>query len=223
MTRPVTTASGRTLRSARSDATRELILVTAERLFAEHGIEAVSNRQVSEAAGQGNNTAVSYHFGTKTDLVRAIVRKHNEAIEQLRAEQVAGVGNDPGLRGWVICLVHPVSRHLASLGTPSWFGRFTTQITTSPAYRELMTADALTSPALVKTVEGLDACVAELPAAVRAERHNMARQLLVHMLADRERVLADEGSDPRAGWEKASGGLVDAIVGLWLAPVSEFP
>ena len=68
--------TGRISRAERAHATRELILTAAEQLFAEHGVVAVSNRQVSEAAGQGNNTAVGYHFGTKADLVRAIARKH---------------------------------------------------------------------------------------------------------------------------------------------------
>ncbi|MGO4759077.1 TetR family transcriptional regulator, partial [Streptomyces sp. 2MCAF27] len=63
--------AGRTARAEQVSATRELILTAAERLFAERGVYAVSNRQVSEAAGQGNNAAVGYHFGTKADLVRA--------------------------------------------------------------------------------------------------------------------------------------------------------
>src|ERR1700686_2031953 len=60
------------LRNDRASTTREAILTAAERLFAEHGVYAVSNRQVSEAAGQGNNAAVGYHFGTKADLVCAL-------------------------------------------------------------------------------------------------------------------------------------------------------
>ena len=63
--------------------------MAAERLYAEHGVFAVSNRQVSEAAGQGNNAAVGYHFGTKTDLVRAIEEKHRLPVEQLREQMVA--------------------------------------------------------------------------------------------------------------------------------------
>src|SRR5699024_7108128 len=59
-------------RADRGAGTREVILDTAERLFVEHGTGVVSNRQISEAAGQGNNTAVGYHFGTRADLVRAI-------------------------------------------------------------------------------------------------------------------------------------------------------
>ena len=73
----------------RSSETRELILVTAERLFAEQGVETVSNRQVSEAAGQSNNFAVGYHFGTKDDLVLAIVRRHSEPVERRRADMLA--------------------------------------------------------------------------------------------------------------------------------------
>lgn len=53
-----------------------MLLAAAERLFAERGMHAVSNRQISEAASQGNNAAVCYHFGTRTDLLRAIESKH---------------------------------------------------------------------------------------------------------------------------------------------------
>ncbi len=81
-TEAVTTA--RAVRADRASSTQEAILKAAERLYAEHGVFAVSNRQVSEAAGQGNNAAVGYHFGTKTDLVRAIEHKHRAPIEELR-------------------------------------------------------------------------------------------------------------------------------------------
>jgi AcrR family transcriptional regulator len=64
-------------------------------------VHEVSNRQISEAAGQGNNTAVGYHFGTKTDLIRAILRRHREPVEarrkELYAESVLIVG--PDVRG----------------------------------------------------------------------------------------------------------------------------
>ncbi|MGW0197462.1 TetR/AcrR family transcriptional regulator [Nonomuraea sp. NPDC003201] len=98
-----------TVRAERACATREQILTAAERLFAEHGVFAVSNRQVSEAAGQGNNAAVGYHFGTKTDLVRAIVRKHIERIERVRRRMLAETAGSGEVRDWVACLVRPVT------------------------------------------------------------------------------------------------------------------
>jgi AcrR family transcriptional regulator len=207
-------------RATRGSATRELIVATAERLFAEHGVFAVSNRQVSEAAGQGNNAAVGYHVGTKIDLIRAIVRKHTAQIERLRVQMLAEVGDSADARDWVACLVRPSTEHLAALGNPTWFARFSAQAMTDPGLREIMIEESLSSPALHRIIDGLNRCLPDLPADVRLERNDMARQLMVHMLAERERALAEGTSTPRVSWHAAATGLIDAIVGLWLAPVT---
>ncbi|MET9230215.1 helix-turn-helix domain-containing protein [Lentzea sp. NPDC003310] len=207
-------------RAERAHATRELILTAAERLFAEHGVLAVSNRQVSEAAGQGNNTAVGYHFGTKADLVRAIARKHFAQVEEIRQRLVSELGDDPGLRDWLRCLVHPITEHLEAAGSPTWFARFGAQVMTDPTLRPIIVEETRSSPAQMRILAGLNACLTDLPDDVRAERHDMARQLLVHMIAERERALADGTRTPRASWHDTATGLVDALVGLWQAPVS---
>jgi AcrR family transcriptional regulator len=212
--------SEKTVRADRASATRESILVTAERLFAEHGVHAVSNRYISETAGQGNNAAVNYHFGTKVDLVRAITRKHTERIEGLRAEMVDAITETGDLREWVACLVRPTTAYLQELGSPTWFARFSAQIMTDPALREIMTEESLTSPALSRTVDGLSRCLPDLPADVRAERGDMARHLLIHMTAERERALDEGIPTPRGSWQDAATGLIDGIAGLWLAPVT---
>ncbi|SDH57483.1 TetR/AcrR family transcriptional regulator [Nonomuraea jiangxiensis] len=208
------------MRTERASATREQILTAAERLFAEHGVFAVSNRQVSEAAGQGNNAAVGYHFGTKADLVRAIVRKHTEQIELLRRELLAGVGDSSDVRDWVSCLVRPLTGHLAAIGNPTWYARFAAQVMTDPGLREIMAGEALAAPSLRRILDGLNRCIPELPAEVRAERDDMASQLLVHTCAQRERALADGRPTPRASWHDAATGLIDVIVALWTAPVT---
>ena len=208
------------MRSEQVSATRELILTAAERLFAENGVYAVSNRQVSEAAGQGNNTAVGYHFGTKADLVRAIVRKHAVQIERIRARRLAETGDSTDVRDWVDCLVRPVPEHLAALGSPTWYARFCAQVMTDPVLQEIMVEESLSAPSLRPIIEGLNRCLPELPAEVHAERGAMSRQLIVHMSAERERALAENTPTPRSNWHDAATGLIDAIVGLWLAPVT---
>jgi AcrR family transcriptional regulator len=210
----------RTARTDRASTTQEAILVAAERLFAEHGVFAVSNRQVSEAAGQGNNAAVGYHFGTKTDLVRAIEQKHRGPIERLREQMVAELGASPDMRDWVACLVCPLTDHLAALGNPTWYARFAAQAMTDPAYHNIVVKDALSSPSLVQVIDGINRCLPELPVDVRVERNLMARNLLMHTCADRERAMAAGTSVPRSSWQTAGSGLIDAIVGLWLAPVT---
>ncbi|KAB8191537.1 TetR family transcriptional regulator [Nonomuraea phyllanthi] len=208
------------VRTERASATREQILTAAERLFAEHGVIAVSNRQVSEAAGQGNNAAVGYHFGTKADLVRAIVRKHATRLERLRKRMLAEIGDSADVRDWVACLVRPVTEHLGAMGSPTWFARFGAQVLSDPALRDIMVEEALTSPTLVEVLDGLNRCLPELPPEVRAERSDMASQLMVHMCAERERALAEGRPTPRATWHGAATGLIDAIVALWAAPVT---
>ncbi|ETZ35635.1 bacterial regulatory s, tetR family protein [Mycobacterium intracellulare MIN_061107_1834] len=209
----------RIARSERSTGTREALLSAAEVLFAERGMYAVSNRQISEAAGQGNNAAACYHFGTRVDLLRAIEAKHREPIEELRAHMLAAVGDSAELRDWVGALVRPLTDHLSALGIPTWYARFAAQAMADPTYRHVVTKDALASPLLVQTLDGIDRCLPELPKRVRAERMVMVRNLLMHTCAEHEGALAEHGPRSRSAWPVAAEGLIDAIVGLWRAPV----
>jgi hypothetical protein len=120
----------------------------------------------------------------------------------------------------VACLVRPSIEHLADLGSPTWYARFVAQVMTDPALREIMIDESLGSPTLVATIDGLNRCLPELPAEVRIERGDMARHLILQMAAERERALAEGLPTPRATWRDAATGLVDAIVGLFLAPVT---
>jgi AcrR family transcriptional regulator len=206
--------------AARAQQTRELILAAAERLFAEHGVGAVSNRQISEAAGQGNNTAVGYHFGTKADLVRAVVRRHSEPIEQIRTRMLAELPAEPQLRDWVGCMVRPNPEYLGTLSTPTWYARFGAQVMTDPALRQILFDEAMTSPQLQQVRSGLNTCLPDVPANVRAERGDMARHLIVHTCAEYERAVAEGEPTASPTWSRLATGLTDAITGLLLAPVS---
>ena len=62
-------------------STRLALLRAAERLFAEEGLDAVSLRRISVAAGQRNHSAVNYHFADKKDLINAILDRHFGPIE----------------------------------------------------------------------------------------------------------------------------------------------
>jgi AcrR family transcriptional regulator len=213
--------AGMTRRDEQVSATREALLDASERLFAEYGVHAVANRQISLVAGQGNNAAVSYHFGTRIDLVRAIVRRHAEQIEVGRLRMMADIGDSTDLRDWVACAVRPVTQHVETLGTPSWYARFIAQVTADPALREVTAEEfAARSPSMSRLQDGMSRCLPDLPAEVHAERAAMTRHLITQMSAERERALADNAPTLRANWRDTANGLVDAIVALWQAPAT---
>jgi AcrR family transcriptional regulator len=108
-------APTRTRTNARGDATRELILLAAERLFAERGIEAVPLRDVRIAAGQRNSAAVQYHFGDRETLVRAIAAHRAADLERMSSKLIADAvvsGETPTIEDMVRAFVLALAANL---------------------------------------------------------------------------------------------------------------
>ncbi|WP_225205310.1 TetR/AcrR family transcriptional regulator [Novosphingobium huizhouense] len=66
----------------------EMLKEAALRLFAEHGVDGVTVRQIAELAGQKNHAAVGYHFGSKEALVRAVIAHGARLIDDLRNREL---------------------------------------------------------------------------------------------------------------------------------------
>jgi AcrR family transcriptional regulator len=77
------------------DGTRDRILRTAERLFAERGFNGVSVRELA-AAAQVNIASIGYHFENKEGLLSEVYRRHCEPMIQ---ERLRGLEASARLRG----------------------------------------------------------------------------------------------------------------------------
>ena len=77
------------------DGTRDRILRTAERLFAERGFNGVSVRELA-AAAQVNIASIGYHFDSKEGLLSEVYRRHCEPMIQ---ERLRGLEASARLRG----------------------------------------------------------------------------------------------------------------------------
>ena len=82
--------STRTRESSRaaSEDTRNQLKAAAQMLFARHGVDAVTVQQIVSAAGQRNNAALHYHFGSKEELIRQLVVDGATVLEPHRHDSV---------------------------------------------------------------------------------------------------------------------------------------
>ncbi|MBF4585707.1 TetR/AcrR family transcriptional regulator [Curtobacterium sp. VKM Ac-2887] len=206
-------------RAEQVTATRTAILDAAESLFAQHGTSAVTNRQIVELAHQRNNAAVAYHFGGRTDLIQAIVHRHQGAIETVRDDAVAAISGSTDARDWMDALVRPLAIHLDTLPHPTWYARFSSQLVNDPAHRTIIVREALDAPSLHQVMAGLDRCRPALTDQVAARRKQMCSQLMILGYAEREQQAAGEPGSS-AEWLTFARELTDALTGLWLAPSS---
>jgi AcrR family transcriptional regulator len=63
---------------------RDALRRSAERLFAAHGLDGVSLRQITREAGQRNTTALQYHFGNRDGLLLEVLEHHLRQVELRR-------------------------------------------------------------------------------------------------------------------------------------------
>ena len=96
------------------EVTKQRLVAAAESLFAEHGIEGVSLREINTAAGVGNTSALQYHFRNRAGLVRAVLAKHTPAVDSARhvlLDQYVAADHDD-LRALAAALVRPSAAKL---------------------------------------------------------------------------------------------------------------
>ncbi|MGD9504733.1 MAG: TetR/AcrR family transcriptional regulator [Syntrophobacteraceae bacterium] len=98
--------------------TKKRILLAAERLFAERGLEGTSLRDITEAA-KTNSASIHYHFGSKDALISAVFLHRlaplSEAqLAMLDAAEAEAGDQPPRLEAVMEALVHPIVAQGAS-------------------------------------------------------------------------------------------------------------
>ena len=202
---------------AHREHTADFLLRTAERLFAERGLAGVSLRQIAVAAGQRNPAVVQYHFGSKDDLLKAIIESRTEVLDARRFELISG----PRLSGLeeMRRIVRAILLPLVELGSDTHYVRFLANLAASP--RELAEAFSKIDDRHARgrhlVESSMDVALAEMPRPIRDLRTSMVTRLVLDTLAVRNdgRGIEDDGLTD----ERFIVNLVEAAVGLLVAPV----
>jgi AcrR family transcriptional regulator len=92
----LTGASARRPGPGRPADGRLRLLAAAEQLFATRGLE-VPNREIVMASGLHNQSAVTYHFGSREGLIGAVRERHETPIARHRSELISRLPG-PGYR-----------------------------------------------------------------------------------------------------------------------------
>lgn len=200
-----------------SDRAREVLLNAAEELFAIHGIDAVSNRRIVDYAGAANHSAISYHFGGREGLLRALVERHVAEVALRRDGYVAGLCETPSIHDFVRCRMGPLFDVFADLPRPSWRAQFLAQVGIVPSAVEIMKS-VISESALPDGLRFIHGEVEGIPEGVLRGRAYLLAHMVIGVSADQERKMND--GTHQGSWEQVGRFLVDAASGMLAGPVT---
>src|SRR5882757_279467 len=169
---------------------REALLDAGERLIATRGID-VPLRDIAKAAGNRNNSAVQYFFGSRAGLIEAILERRTSALEASRMSMLAdheasGSGND--VRTLLRMLVQPML-DIPAQGQGTHYCRFLDVVRAHPAVAGSAKFDTNERAAVRIIVTRLDTALGDLEPARRRLRLRSLATAMFGMIADHEAAL----------------------------------
>jgi AcrR family transcriptional regulator len=203
--------------------TRTRILDEAERLFALHGLDAVSVREITDSADV-NTAAIHYHFGSKQDLVAAILARRAGPFSERRAELLTELeqSGTVDLRAVVQAMLIP-NVELANDGKGG--ANYIAFLSALGSHAELMPLIAdIYDEGIDRFMRILTKVTPDLPPEVRELRWAISKDLV-------NRLIGQPSGQVRLWSEARSPGstddmlnaLTDVIVGIFQAEVTSKP
>lgn len=186
--------AARSTRSANSEQTRQLLLTTATRLFAEHGLDGVSLAEINRAAGQRNATALHYHFGGKHGLVQAIFDKHTERVSRLRWAMLEQLPQSAAIGAVVPVLIEPLAQQVLDEDGGAHYLQFLAQLMNNPDL-VLGEMDHHSSRVLAEQQRRFQHALAHVPEQIRSLRVNFALLMTFNSLASYAAQVQKTGFD----------------------------
>jgi len=206
-------------------STREILLDTAEELFSERGVEAVSLRNINAAAGVSPGV-LHYHFGSREALVEALLLRHMDQLMKERRERVAELTarvETPAIREIAEALVMPLAEMVLEEGAAGQrYVRFLARLYADRSELLWKVTSGYFMEALAPFANLIARVRPELPSEVINLRLTAAVHTMVQTLADIgsaprpwQQELPEEARDPQLLIES----LLDFIAGGLAAPM----
>jgi AcrR family transcriptional regulator len=195
---------------------KQQLVLTAERLFAMHGVDGVPLRQIGTAAGMGNKSAVQYHFGSKEALLEAILASRLEHLTRRRILLEARMLVDD-LRS--VVEAHQLPLMELAEDEQCYYLPFLEQLLhhRGPEH-PLETLPATHVQSHQAYVERVGDLIDQVPQRLRDIRIDQASLMCVHACADRHRDLVS--GSPTLSYAEHVSHLLDGLVAFLAATPS---
>ncbi|MAT50188.1 MAG: hypothetical protein CMK32_03270 [Porticoccaceae bacterium] len=197
------------------------LIVTAERLFGDHGIDGVSIRQIVSAAGMVNSYSIHHHFGSKEGLVQAVYDYRVPDFEAgCRQRLAAEMENDGGvtLQGLIAARFMPLVDSFPSKIQQS-YSKFLLRVLHRSGGEHPYFHSRVPQPVSHGINEQLRALFPDLPVEVFNTRFSLASDLFLGSMSEKRRLSAT-GNDPysseRAYWRE----IINMMAGIFSEPFS---
>ncbi|MEV5973214.1 helix-turn-helix domain-containing protein [Streptomyces sp. NPDC051921] len=174
--------------------TREKLIRAAEEVFAAKGVDGAQLRDIVSLAGQGNPSAVQYHFGSRAGLLDAVMAGRQERTEQVLAPLLDAAADDT--HDLIGALVTAEATELRSDRGRRCL-RISAQLSHESGVRTRTPHPTLAGTCYWRLIERIEGCLAAngLPGPLRLERLDLALTVVGAAMADRARQYLD-GTEP---------------------------
>jgi len=218
-------AGGRPRADGAISAASAAMLDAAERLFAEHGIHQVSTREILRASGQSNQSALTYHFGNRLQLIAAMLDRRNGVINDLRHQRLdtlVAQGQAHDLRALIEAVVTSVTDVIRCEVWGRDFVMTSVQVLLDPQLLEIEALlDASRRSACARAVGLLRSAVPTLPESVFEARMRMLGLGLATSLAKWLRANGSVNAANAKQYETMVRDNIDYMVGGFSVPVGK--
>ncbi|AFT71163.1 TetR family transcriptional regulator [Alloalcanivorax dieselolei B5] len=200
------------------------LTLAAEKVFAIHGVQGASLRQIREEAGQKNESAIHYYFGSREAIIESVLSLRANPLDHARQtmfdEMKRGNGGRPlSTEQTVRCAIMPLACYLLDDGNRSFYLRFLVQLRME---RKLwLYFNNMYGKGMEKCLAALRESRPYIPRAIIEQRFLNMQYIHTNGLAALERILWEKGEDFRyeEGWIRVED-MITSTAAMYDAPLS---
>lgn len=196
---------------------KDKILTAAGELFSQQQITMVSQRQILQAAGQRNTSAIQYHFGSREGLLRAVFERGVGRIDARRnqiVDELEASGKQPVVGDYINALVRPLCEQRCDGEAGIQTLRFLDQVLQDPDLRLMEIMKGIDS-GMRRAHQGVVHCLPDIPPMLLRYRLYTCTRAATGVLCDWDR---SRKLDDLAG--VFTDDLVAMAIAMITAPVS---